>query len=64
MGYVREKYTKDYFLGSVDKEVNRIYGVEGFDSFNQGRIDAKYKLFLKKLDLRNKVVFLAFEPCI
>lgn len=56
MGHMKEKYTKDYFLGSVDTEVNRIFGVDGFDSFNQGQIDAKYMLFLKNLDLRDKVV--------
>lgn len=56
MGHLKEKYNRGYFLGSLDKEANKVYGINGFDTFNRGQIDASYKLFLKNLDLGNKTI--------
>lgn len=56
MGHLKEKYTKEYFLGSVDKKTNKVYGVAGFESFKSGHIDKRYKRFLRNLNLKDKVV--------
>ncbi|MBW2045273.1 MAG: class I SAM-dependent methyltransferase [Deltaproteobacteria bacterium] len=56
MGYVQEKYTNEYFLGSIDKETGKSYGVNGHESFKLGRIHAKYLKFLLTLKLKNKVI--------
>lgn len=56
MGYLKEKYTKEYFLGSVDKKTNKIYGVAGFESFKQRHIDKRYQHFLSNLNLKGKVI--------
>lgn len=56
MGYLKEKYTKEYFLGAVDKETNKIYGVDGFESFKKGHIDKRYLRFLRFLDIEAKEI--------
>jgi len=56
MGHLKEKYTREYFLGSVDKKNNKIYGVSGFENFKHRRIDKRYKRFLRNLNLHGKVV--------
>ena len=56
MGHLKEKYTKEYFLGSTDKKTNKTYGVAGFENFKHRNIDKRYKWFLKNLNLKDKVV--------
>jgi len=56
MGYLKEKYTKEYFLGSIDKTTNRIYGAGGFESLKGGRLNKRYKWFLNHLHPKEKVV--------
>lgn len=56
MDYLKEKYTKEYFLGSVDKKTNKIYGAGGFESFKDGHIDKRYTKFLRALNLKGKAV--------
>ena len=56
MGYVKEKYTKDYFLGSTDKETNEAYGAAGAESFKSGRVDKRYTRYLTFLNLKDKEV--------
>lgn len=56
MGYLKEKYTKEYFLGSIDKETGRVYGNGGFENFKSGEMFDRYKMFLKNLALKNKTI--------
>lgn len=56
MGHLKEKYTRQYFLGSVDKKTNKIYGAGGFESFKCGYIDKRYTKFLRTLNLKGKAV--------
>lgn len=56
MGHLKDKYTKEYFLGSIDEKTNKSYGVAGYKSFRQGYIDKRYERFLKNLNLRGKVI--------
>lgn len=56
MGYLKEKYTKEYFLGSIDDKTKKSYGAAGFQSFKRGHIDKRYKWFLRNLNLKGKVV--------
>lgn len=56
MGYVKEKYIREYFLGSIDKETGKAYGVDGFKSFTRGLIDNRYAKFLKNINLKNKAI--------
>lgn len=56
MGYVKEKYTKDYFLGSTDKETNEAYGAAGAESFKSGGIDRRYTRYLTFLNLKDNAV--------
>ena len=56
MGHLKDKYTKQYFLGSIDKKTNKIYGVTGFENFKHQRVDKRYVKFLRNLNLHGKVV--------
>ena len=56
MGYLKEKYVREYFLGSIDKETGKAYGVDGFKSFKRGLIDDRYAKFLRNINLKNKVI--------
>ena len=56
MGRLKKKYTKKYFLGSIDKKTNKVYGVAGFESFKNGHINERYERLLSNLHLKGKVV--------
>jgi FkbM family methyltransferase len=58
MGYVREKYSKAYFLKVDGKGVATKYGVEGAELFNKGagEIRSADKQILDDIDFNNKVV--------
>ena len=56
MGHLREKYTKDYFLGAIDEESKLSRSVAGFESFKSGKLDKRYKHYLGFLQLKGKTV--------
>ena len=56
MGHLREKYTKDYFLGAIDEENKQPCSVAGFESFKRGKLDKRYKRYLGFLQLKGKTV--------
>lgn len=43
MGFLREKYTRDYFLGAVDDATGEEYGVDGYEAFRNGGIDDRFR---------------------
>ncbi len=43
MGHLRDKYDQDYFLGGIDKETKRPYGVLGHEEFRSGSIHPRLK---------------------
>lgn len=55
MGRVKEKYTKDYFLGNKSK-IGYTYGVAGFHSFAKGVIDSRYLIMFPWLDCKGKFI--------
>lgn len=54
MGFLKEKYTRDYFLGAVDNTTKKVYGVAGFEAFKQGNLDPRYRRFLRHLPIGGK----------
>jgi 2-polyprenyl-3-methyl-5-hydroxy-6-metoxy-1,4-benzoquinol methylase len=56
MGHVKEKYTREYFLGAVDQETGSEYGVAGFEAFKRGHLEERYRRFLLFLNLKGKIV--------
>jgi len=56
MGYMKEKYTKQYFLNQ-DVNGNRTkYGVAGIEEFHKGDIRKADKDILQHLDLKDKTI--------
>jgi 2-polyprenyl-3-methyl-5-hydroxy-6-metoxy-1,4-benzoquinol methylase len=56
MGYMKEKYTKQYFLNQDDNGNKTKYGATGLDAFQIGGIrGADYKI-LSKLKLKDKYI--------
>ena len=47
MGFLKEKYTKDYFLGGTDPSTGKEFGVRGFESFRVGRVHITYTRHMK-----------------
>ncbi len=56
MGYLKEKYTREYFLGTNDVDKSEKRSVAGFDSFRKGQIDQRYVPFLRHLPVKGKSV--------
>ncbi len=56
MGHLKEKYIKEYFLGSIDKETGKAYGVDGFKSFKSSLIDRRYTKFLNNINLKDRAI--------
>jgi FkbM family methyltransferase len=56
MGYLKNKYTKEYFTG-VDKDGNELnYGVEGYKEFLKGKIRPIDLSILNQINFKNKKV--------
>lgn len=56
MGYLREKYTREYFLGR-DESGNRLaYGVAGYEEWVQGRVYADIERSLLRVDWQGRNV--------
>ncbi len=43
MGHLIEKYTREYFLGAVDKVTGRPYGVAGHAEFKEHEVDGQHR---------------------
>jgi 2-polyprenyl-3-methyl-5-hydroxy-6-metoxy-1,4-benzoquinol methylase len=56
MGYLKEKYTKEYFLNQAKDGAAVPYGVAGISSFRAGSIREIDKDILERLDFRGKRV--------
>jgi 2-polyprenyl-3-methyl-5-hydroxy-6-metoxy-1,4-benzoquinol methylase len=56
MGYMKEKYTKQYFLNQDDNGNKTKYGVSGIEEFYKGDIRKADKDILKRLDLKDKYI--------
>jgi 2-polyprenyl-3-methyl-5-hydroxy-6-metoxy-1,4-benzoquinol methylase len=54
MGYMKEKYTKQYFLNQDDNGNKTKYGVSGIEEFYKGDIRKADKDILQQLDLKDK----------
>jgi hypothetical protein len=57
MGYVKEKYTKPYFLCKDNEGKPTPYGVEGISNFRQGSIRQIIPDILESINLQNKIIF-------
>jgi cyclopropane fatty-acyl-phospholipid synthase-like methyltransferase len=56
MGYVKEKYTKGYFLREDERGNPMSRGVLGIEEFRQGDIRSEDKAILKRIDFNGKKV--------
>lgn len=56
MGYVKHKYTREYFLKKDDAGTPTLYGVAGVDEFVKGDIRATDKAILRCLDFKGRNV--------
>lgn len=57
MGYLKEKYTKPYFLCKDSEGKPTSYGVEGISNFHQGSIRPIIPQLLQSIDLKGKNIF-------
>jgi predicted SAM-dependent methyltransferase len=57
MGYLKEKYTKPYFLCKDSEGKPTSYGVEGISNFHQGSIRPIIPQLLKSINLKGKTIF-------
>lgn len=56
MGYLKNKYTNEYFTGRDINQNILNYGVEGYDAFLEGKIRSIDLSILSKLNFKNKNV--------
>jgi 2-polyprenyl-3-methyl-5-hydroxy-6-metoxy-1,4-benzoquinol methylase len=56
MGYLKEKYTKEYYLGGCDKQSGQRYGAQGYEHFKRGKLSARYMKYLRFLKIKNMTV--------